>query len=59
MELFSQVVDLVNIKPFGSMNQQDIDDDPLVVLKCGHAYTASTMDGIMDMEKFYKKEDDR
>lgn len=47
------------MRTYESMSQEDINSDPLVVLECGHVFTTSTMDGIMDLASFYRKEEDR
>ncbi len=42
------------LRRFRDLNPEDVDADPLVVLRCGHAYLASTMDGHTKLEeRFY------
>ena len=36
----------------------ELDDDPIVIPSCGHIMTLSSMDGHMDMKKFYKISED-
>ena len=32
----------------------DLSDDPIIVLKCGHFYTVSTLDGLLDMGSVFE-----
>ena len=34
---------------FNTYEDQDIDTDPIIVLGCGHFYSTSTLDGIMEL----------
>lgn len=48
-----QVVDMLMFKTFDDLSEEDITEDPLLVLHCGHAYTTSTMDGHMEISTAY------
>ncbi|KAG0019054.1 hypothetical protein BGZ82_000269 [Podila clonocystis] len=39
-----------------SLGKIDVDKDPILELTCGHAFTLTTLDGMMDMNKYYKQE---
>lgn len=41
---------------FGSYEDHDVNADPIVFLSCGHFYSMSTLDGIMELEKAYEKD---
>ena len=45
------IVDLVMMTTLGECEP---DKDPLIVLPCGHAYTVSTLDSHMEMDKVYR-----
>ncbi|CAG8442461.1 13677_t:CDS:10 [Ambispora gerdemannii] len=47
----SQVVDLIMQETFEAVDWNE--EHRLVVLDCGHCFTMETMDGMMDIEKFY------
>ncbi len=51
-----QVVDLIMMTTLGELGDGELDDDPLVVLGCGHALCTSTLDGCLHMEQYYGKE---
>lgn len=40
---------------FVSYKDCDIDNDPIIVLPCGHFYTITTLDGIFDMSQAYTR----
>ncbi|KYG47209.1 hypothetical protein M433DRAFT_509938 [Acidomyces richmondensis BFW] len=42
--------DLILFESYGSINP---DEDPCIFTACGHIFTLNTMDGIMDMKKYY------
>jgi hypothetical protein len=46
--------DLVMFEAYGDI---DLDEDPCVFTACGHVFTLSSMDGIMDMPKHYHMND--
>ena len=48
-----QRVDLLELKSFGEI---DIDESPIVVLGCGHFFTAETLDGHMQMSEVYDQD---
>jgi hypothetical protein len=43
-------VDVVMLSKYGEI---EIDEDPLIFLSCGHFYTVSTLDGIMELTQHY------
>ena len=43
-------MDLLELKVF---REVDLDESPLVVLGCGHFFTAETLDGMMQMDEVY------
>jgi hypothetical protein len=49
-----QQADLVIFEAYGDIN---LDDDPCMFTACGHIFTLSSMDGIMDMSKYYTMDD--
>ncbi|MEW5317336.1 MAG: hypothetical protein WDW38_008643 [Sanguina aurantia] len=48
-------VDMVMMSTFDELTPSELDLDPLVVLRCGHAFLTSTMDGIMDLPSAYER----
>ncbi|KAF9584715.1 hypothetical protein BGW38_005439, partial [Lunasporangiospora selenospora] len=49
------VVDLIMQETLANV---DLNDDPILVLSCGHALTMSTLDGMMEINQFYEEEMD-
>ncbi|CAM9147741.1 unnamed protein product [Discosporangium mesarthrocarpum] len=47
------VVDMIEFK---TLREFDPDDEPLVVLRCGHAYGLTTIDNHMDLKEVYRKD---
>lgn len=45
-----EIVDLLGLSPY---EEYDVDSDPICVLPCGHFYTVSTLDGIMNLAQYY------
>lgn len=39
---------------FNEYRDVDLDSDPVIILNCGHVFTVSTLDGLMDMAKYYE-----
>ncbi len=39
------------LRTFDELKPDDVDEDPLVVLSCGHAFTTSTLDGTVGLDK--------
>lgn len=37
--------------------EHNVDDDPVLVLPCGHLYTVSSLDGHLAMKKVYKRDE--
>lgn len=56
---FIQEVDLLTMKLFEDLTDEDVNEDPLIVLPCSHVFTASTLDGVMELHKAYEKRDSR
>eukprot|EP00172_Hildenbrandia_rubra_P001281 Plantae.Rhodophyta-Hildenbrandia_rubra.ctg18276.p1 GENE.Plantae.Rhodophyta-Hildenbrandia_rubra.ctg18276~~Plantae.Rhodophyta-Hildenbrandia_rubra.ctg18276.p1 ORF type:complete len:703 (+),score=53.24 Plantae.Rhodophyta-Hildenbrandia_rubra.ctg18276:174-2282(+) len=50
------LVDLIMRRTFKEI---DIDDDPIIILGCGHAFTLETLDGHLQLQSYYTKADDR
>ncbi|CAM9306840.1 unnamed protein product [Pylaiella littoralis] len=50
----NQVVDMMEFK---TLKEHDPSIEPIVVLGCGHAYTLSTLDGLMDLASAYVKDE--
>ena len=42
------VVDMIE---FNTYEDHDVDSDPIVFLQCGHFYSMSTLDGIVELGK--------
>ncbi|KAH8703337.1 hypothetical protein BGW36DRAFT_443478 [Talaromyces proteolyticus] len=53
-EVLSRNVDLIEFKEYRNI---DIDKDPLLFLSCGHFYTRSSLDGVMEMRQYYSTDD--
>ncbi|KAG0043488.1 hypothetical protein BGZ83_011344 [Gryganskiella cystojenkinii] len=49
-ETMSMEVDMIMMTSLGETN---VDEDPILVLSCGHALTMTTLDGMMDMSRYY------
>lgn len=49
-----QQVDLVQLSNFGQLTGADVEEDPLISLSCGHAFTRSTLDGFLELHTFYE-----
>ncbi|KAG0327084.1 hypothetical protein BG000_001102 [Podila horticola] len=48
-------VDMILMANLGEI---DVDDDPILMLSCGHALTMTTLDGMMEMGTYYKQRHD-
>lgn len=48
----------VDMIMMASLGETDVDDDPILVLSCGHALTMTTLDGMMEMGNYYEQQDD-
>ncbi|KAF9349803.1 hypothetical protein BGX26_011932 [Mortierella sp. AD094] len=55
-ETMSMEVDMIMM---ASLGETDVDEDPILVLSCGHALTMTTLDGMMDMSRYYEEQVDR
>ncbi len=44
---------IVDMLEFNSYEEQDLDIDPVIFLQCGHFYSMSTLDGMMEIGEFY------
>eukprot|EP00904_Undaria_pinnatifida_P008334 jgi/Undpi1/4630/HiC_scaffold_18.g07984.m1 len=49
-----QVVDMLE---FTTLRDHDPSVEPIIVLRCGHAYTLSTLDGCMGLASVYAKDE--
>lgn len=47
-------MDMITLSSYA---EADLDDDPVIFLSCGHFYTASTLDGHLDMKAAYVVDD--
>ncbi|KAJ0417154.1 hypothetical protein BJY00DRAFT_325758 [Aspergillus carlsbadensis] len=43
-------VEFLDMKPYADV---DVNEDPIIFLTCGHFYTRSTLDGVMDLQQHY------
>lgn len=50
-DILAQEVDFVDFQEYRNV---DLDRDPILVLNCGHIFTMSTLDTIMDMPSYYE-----
>ena len=53
-DLQDQRVDMLELKTYGEI---DVDDIPIIVLTCGHFFTAETLDGHVGMSEVYVDND--
>ncbi|RUS32760.1 hypothetical protein BC938DRAFT_474405 [Jimgerdemannia flammicorona] len=44
---------IVDVVMQQTLREVNVDEDPLLILSCGHALTMSSLDGIMEMNQFY------
>lgn len=49
-DVLERSVDLITFEKYGEIN---VDEDPCVFLSCGHFYTVSSLDGIMEIKEYY------
>jgi hypothetical protein len=49
-----QLVDVVNLSTY---QDHDVDQDPILVLKCGHFFSLSTLDGCLGIHEVYEMND--
>ena len=49
-----QVVDFIENKTFGEL---DLDQNPVIVLTCGHFFTVDSVDGVMGIDLFYMRDE--
>ncbi|EPS35125.1 hypothetical protein H072_11452 [Dactylellina haptotyla CBS 200.50] len=52
-DIKSKRVDLIEMTEYAAI---DLDTDPIIVLDCGHFYTISNLDGLLELEKYYRKD---
>ncbi|KAK6518253.1 hypothetical protein TWF506_005413 [Arthrobotrys conoides] len=50
-DIKNQRVDLLTFETYEDI---DLNVDPVIVLKCGHIYTMSSLDGFLELEKHYQ-----
>ena len=55
--LYVQVVDMVLLRQLGEVEAPELDQDPLLVLRCGHAFLTSTLDGCLGLGRYYEAEE--
>ncbi|CAM9550665.1 unnamed protein product [Scytosiphon promiscuus] len=53
----STMTHVVDMLEFKTLREHDPSVEPIVVLSCGHAYTLSTLDGLLDLASAYKKDE--
>ncbi len=46
VEIKTNIVDMLE---FNTYEEQDLDSDPVIFLQCGHFYSRTTLDGIMEI----------
>lgn len=49
-EILEKIVDFIMYESYGDV---DLDENPIIFLTCGHFYTVSTLDGMMDLKESY------
>lgn len=49
-EILEKTVDFIMYDTYGDVN---VDEEPIIFLTCGHFYTVSTLDGLMDLKESY------
>lgn len=49
-EILGKTVDFITYDTYGDVN---VDEDPIIFLTCGHFYTVSNLDGLMDLKDSY------
>jgi len=47
---------VIEFRTYGELTDEELNNDPLIVLKCGHAFLMSTLDGHMELNDFYSKD---
>jgi len=50
------VIDYIEFKTFAEI---DWEEERMIILECGHVFTMNTMDGHMEMEKYYEGNEER
>ncbi|KAG9063296.1 hypothetical protein KI688_004178 [Linnemannia hyalina] len=51
--VMEMIVDLIMQEPLSDV---DVNEDPLLVLPCGHALVMSSLDGLMEMNAYYEED---
>ncbi|KND02782.1 uncharacterized protein SPPG_08964 [Spizellomyces punctatus DAOM BR117] len=51
----TSVVDMIM---FTRLEDYDLDEGPLLALNCGHCFTTESLDGIVELQKYYRRSDD-
>ncbi|KAF9203483.1 hypothetical protein BGZ49_006383 [Haplosporangium sp. Z 27] len=54
-KIMDYIVDVVMQQ---SLSEIDVDEDPILVLACGHILTMTSLDGMMDMKSYYIANED-
>ena len=47
---------MIQFRTYGELTDEDLTEDPLIVLSCGHAFLMSTLDGHMGIKEFYRQD---
>ncbi|KAF9940948.1 hypothetical protein BGZ65_005598 [Modicella reniformis] len=50
------IVDFIMQQP---LSEVDVNEDPILVMTCGHALTMTTLDGMMEMSQYYEEQTDK
>lgn len=51
----NQLVDAIMGLTLKDVGEEDVDSDPLVQLGCGHVHTTSTLDGLVELNRYTDK----
>ncbi|KAJ3237919.1 hypothetical protein HDU81_008671 [Chytriomyces hyalinus] len=54
-DISDQQADVICMTSYGDL---DLDEDPVVVLQCGHVFTIATLDGTLGMDTVYSSDED-
>ncbi len=56
MFVHAQEVDVILMRTFSDLSDADVSEDPLIQLPgCGHVFTRDTLDGHMELHRYYEK----
>ncbi|PXF46515.1 Helicase required for RNAi-mediated heterochromatin assembly 1 [Gracilariopsis chorda] len=51
----NQVVDYITMRKLKDLGEETEEDSSIIVLPCGHAFTVETLDGILEISIFYRR----